>query len=320
MNAANGIDHQQPRRVVVLGAGGFLGAAMTNYLSRLGHDVVAVSRSPNILNRSQANVTVVAADIRDTWTIANAMDGADVVYHFASSTHPSLFFEDPASEYSEAMQPLIWLMEIAAKKKIKKFVYPSSGGTVYADSDLARTESFPTAPRSPYAIFKLASEQLLQHASRQGQFAVDIFRVGNPYGPGQIPRPGQGVVAHWVNAIANNQPIRLFGDGSARRDYIYIDDLCELLSISCHRITESDLFNLGSGKATSLGELLDQIQSLLPSPHPVEHIDARASDIHSIALRPDRLLEHFPQFKFTSLSAGLKSTIESITHSYRVAG
>lgn len=299
----------QPRRIVVLGAHGFLGSAVTRHLAAAGHDVTAYWRLRRNDLLKLPNIRSVVADIRDTWTLAEAIKDADVVYHFASSTHPSLFFSDPAAEYSEALQPLIWLTEIAAQNGVRKIVYPSSGGTIYADRETARTEDTPTDPRSPYAIFKLAAEQLLLHAARQKKFSVDIFRIGNPFGPGQRARPGQGVIPHWIEAIQSGKPIRLFGDGSASRDYVYIDDLCRLLSVSCDRLDDSDVFNLGTGNATSLSELLKHVQSLIGAPHPVESLPQRVSDINSVALCPDRLLKLVPDFRFTSLGDGLAATL-----------
>lgn len=298
------------RRIVVLGAHGFLGSAMTRRLAAAGHDVTAYWRLRHNDLLNLPNVRSVIGDIRDSWTLTEAIRGADVVYHFASSTHPSLFFSDPAAEYSEALQPLIWLIEIAAQNGVKKVVFPSSGGTVYADQEEPRTEQTPTDPRSPYAIFKVTAEQLLMHAARQKRFSVDIFRIGNPFGPGQRPRPGQGVIPHWIEAIQNGKPIRVFGDGSEARDYIYIDDVCRLLSISCDRLDQSDVFNLGTGNATRLSDLLTDIQSLIGKEHPVERLPRRLSDIRSVALCPDRLLEQIPDFRFTSRRDGLAATFK----------
>lgn len=298
-----------PRRVVVLGANGFLGSAVVKHLSHHGHQVTAYWRHSRADIEALPNVRSVVGDIRDTWTLADAIRDADVVYHFASATHPSLFFSDPAAEYSEALQPLIWLIEVAAKNGVKKLVYPSSGGTIYADEQAPRTEASRVDPRSPYAILKLTAEQLLIHSSRQGHFSVDIFRVGNPYGPGQPSRPGQGVIPHWLDSIQSGKPVRVFGDGTAQRDYIFIDDFCKLVALSCQRLEETAIMNLGTGQGTSLNELLAVIKDLANVSITVENLDSRASDIHTIALRPDRLLELHPDFEFTPLKEGLRQTL-----------
>jgi UDP-glucose 4-epimerase len=283
---------------------------MTRYLANQGHDVVAYWRQPRLDIANLENVTPVMGDLRDTWILSDAFEGADVVYHFASATYPSLFYTDPAAEYSEALQPLLVMMDTAFQRGVKKIVFPSSGGTVYADSDQPRTEDSPTDPRSPYAVFKLSAEELLHHAARQNHFSVDVFRIGNPYGPGQRARPGQGVLPHWIDSLHNATPIRVFGDGSAQRDYLFIDDVCRLMSVSCERLESSGTFNLGTGKATSLAELLAIIQDTVACPPAVEYLPGRASDIASVSLSSKRLLSMVPDFEFTPLEKGLRRTLE----------
>lgn len=299
----------EAQRVVVLGAAGFLGQAITRSLAEDGHQVTAFWRRANPSLCQLPNVQSVIGDIRDTWILADALQGADVVYHFASATHPSLFFRNPAAEYWEALQPLMVLMETAARARVRRIVFPSSGGTIYCDREAARTEDSRVDPRSPYAIFKLAAEQLLLHAARQGDFAVDIYRVGNPYGPGQRARPGQGVLPHWLEAIQQCQPVRIFGDGTAERDYVYIDDFCHLMRHACRREHDSDIFNLGTGQATPLNELLKQLEELLGRPLETTYIANSTASLQTIALKSSKLLKHFPEFEFTPLHTGLTRTL-----------
>jgi len=297
------------RRIVVLGAAGFLGSAMADHLARQGHEVVAFWRRPLPKIAKLPGIISVIGDLRDTWVLSDAIEGADLVYHFASVTHPSMFFNNPSAEYWEAFQPLMVLMETAARQRVKKIVFPSSGGTIYANSSEVRSEASATDPQSPYAIFKLAGEQLLRHAARQAQFSVDIFRIGNPYGPGQPCRPGQGVLPHWIESVHQQQPIKIFGDGSSERDYIYIDDVCRLMSLSCLRLDDSETFNLGTGRATTLLALLEQFRQWIPPDFPVEFLPGRTSDVPSIVLDPRRLLSQTSNFKFTALTEGLKRTL-----------
>jgi UDP-glucose 4-epimerase len=298
------------RRVVVLGAGGFLGGAVAKRLADVGHDVTAFWRKPTTLAEHQ-NVRSVVGDIRDTSALADAIEGAEVVYHFASATHPSLFFTNPAAEDRETLQPLMVMMETAHRSGVKKIVFPSSGG-IYADSSAPRKEDSPLDPQSPYGIFKLTAEHLLRHAARCGYFSVDVFRVGNPYGPGQPVRSGQGVLSHWIRNIQEGTPLLVFGDGKAERDYIYLEDVCALLSVSCDRLEESGTFNLGTGVATSLNSLIDHLQSFFEIKLEVLYQPGRVSDLASISLSPERLLRIAPPgFRFTDIRSGIERTLLS---------
>lgn len=283
---------------------------MTRHLAGSGHDVVSYARHHAQDSSQHTNVRNITGDLRDCDTLADAMRNADVVYHFATGTHPSLFYTDPGSECRESLEPLMKIIEVASDVGVKKIVFPSSGGTIYRDSDSPCSEDSPTCPNSPYAIFKLAAEQLLIHAARSGNFSVDVFRIGNPYGPGQRPRPGQGVLPHWIDAIRKNQPIKVFGDGSAKRDYVFIDDVCRLMSLSLFRLRESQTFNLGTGRATSLVELIQHLQSLVREPIEVALLDGRESDIRSIVLSPERLLRLAPDFCFTPIREGIRRTLQ----------
>jgi UDP-glucose 4-epimerase len=298
-------------RIVVLGAAGFLGQSMVKRLAREKVQVVAFWRRPIPELLELPNVESVIGDVRDAWILADALQGADIVYHFASATHPNLFFRNPAAEYWEALQPLMVLMETAARARVRRMVFPSSGGTIYTDREAPRTEDSRVDPLSPYAIFKLAAEQLLMHAARQGDFAVDIYRIGNPYGPDQRPRPGQGVLPHWIQAIRQHQHIRIFGDGTAERDYIFVDDVCELLTHACRSETESDIFNIGTGIPTSLNQLLEQIQQLLGRAVAADHVPNSAASLDSIALSAHKILQYFPGFQFVPLRTGLATTLRA---------
>lgn len=297
-------------RVAVLGAGGFLGSSIVRELVARGHSVVAFWRHPRADIAALKGVESVVGDLRDVWMLEKAFDGCNMVYHFASSTYPSRFFTDPASEFAEAVQPLLVTMETARRRGVSKFVFPSSGGTVYADSDQARTEDSRLDPHSPYAIFKLAAEQLLHHAARQGHFAVDVYRIGNPYGPGQIARPGQGVLPHWIDALRRDSPIRIFGDGTSERDYIYIDDVCKLMAVSCESLDESGTYNVGTGAPVSLNSLVSLIQEITKQSITVDYAPTRDSDIRSIALCPNRILSKAMPFEFTPIRQGLYSTLK----------
>ena len=284
---------------------------MATHLADAGHHVTLYCRQPSGALADRTNVVSITADLRDAWSLADAFAGVDVIYHFASATHPSLFFNNPSAEYYEAVQPLLVIMETATRAGVKKLVFPSSGGTIYAGNDRPCVEESRTDPRSPYAIFKLAAEQLLHHSARLGQFSVDVFRIGNPYGPGQRARAGQGVVAHWIEAIKKGEPIRIFGDGSSKRDYVYVEDVCRLMAMSCDRLEQSDTFNVGTGVGTSLNELAKTIQSAAQSDQPVLHLQGRPSDIQSIVLSPARILRLAPDFVFTPLVDGIRETLRA---------
>ena len=135
------------------------------------------------------------------------------------------------------------------------------------------------------------------------------FGSGTPTARGNERGPVRVCFPHWIDALHNDTPIRVFGDGSAQRDYLYIEDVCRLMSISCQRLDSSKTFNLGTGEPTSLKQLLAILQDIVPCPATVEYLPGRASDIASISLCSERLLSLVPDFEFTPLEEGLRRTL-----------
>jgi UDP-glucose 4-epimerase len=297
---------------VVFGAGGFLGGALAKSLANSGYQTLACSRKPIPSLANLPNLRFAYGDTQNEAFLRSVLPGTDVLYHFASSTYPSLNFENAKAEFDEALAPLFNLIQVAADVKVKKIVFPSSGGTIYAEQVAARTEESHTNPRTPYAIFKLAAESLLLHAADQGKFTVDIFRIANPYGPGQYPRPGQGVIPHWLSAILKRQPLTIFGDGTAARDYVFVDDFCKLVGLSMTRLEQNDVFNLGTGIATSLNELLEILRSQLNTPIIANYSASRAVDQTSVSLSACKLLMHVPGFQFVSVAEGVAKTLRAL--------
>ena len=303
-----------PVRAVVLGASGFLGSALTQRLLSCGHSVVGLSRHRSIsawqLDGRYRHIT---SDVSSSDSLADALSGADIVFHMASATHPVLNINAPETELNQSLVPVLQIMKAAKHAHVKKVVFPSSGGTVYASQNIPSHELTRTDPLTPYAIFKLAAENLLLSASRQGDFAVDVMRIANPYGPTQPIRPGQGVLPHWLDAIIHDRPITIFGDGLASRDYIFVDDVVHCLESCCHRLNQTDTFNVGTGTSATLIELANKLQKMWPKPIDINFVEARPSDLPCVLLDSSKLLQRLPDFHWTSLSNGLEQCVKEVS-------
>jgi len=305
------LSNKAPLSSVVLGASGFLGAALVQQLSKMGHRVVAVSRNFHRKDYdSEPLVTRMIGDIRVQSVLENACAGANVVFHAAASTHPTLNLFDPTAEIEMALLPLFTVMDAAARCGVRKIVFPSSGGTIYADQTAARSEQTAVDPRTPYAIFKLASEQLLLSSADRGGCKVDIYRVANLYGPGQPTRPGQGVLPHWIAALEARKALTLFGDGTAERDYVYINDAAYCMASSCDRLGDTAVYNLGTGTATSLNQLVALLRLICDRKFELNKVMARPTDIQSVSLNSEKLLSMLPNFRWMELKTGLEKCWE----------
>ncbi len=295
-------------KTVVLGANGFLGSVLLTSLFEAGHDVVAFSRRPpaNLDANISGSIQWIYGDVREKASLQIAMHDADIVFHTATATHPTLNVNAPRTEIADALLPVITIMESAIDSGVRKLVFPSSGGTVYPDIQEPRTESMLTQPLTPYAVFKNTAENvLLSAADRHPYFSVDVMRIANLYGPGQKRRPGQGVLPHWFHSLRRGEPLVVFGDGEAKRDYVLATDAAKCLLSSCSRLDASDIFNVGTGQATSLNDLVKILRGIIPTGFEVRYQDARPTDLYSVSLCSDKLLSRMPGFQWTGLETGL---------------
>jgi len=145
----------------------------------------------------------------------------------------------------------------------------SSGGAVYGPPSVAPfRETDEPSPANEYGRIKLAEERILAAED----VPHTVLRISNPYGPDQVSAAvraigGQGVVGHWLAAIRTGAPVTIFGDGSAIRDYVYVDDVASAIATAAERKPEG-IVNIGSGVGTSLAQLLEVVTEAV-APHPV---------------------------------------------------
>ena len=182
--------------------------------------------------------------------------GSDVVFYLASAANPATAETRPDLVADEEASFAAFLDTLARTSPRPHVVFPSSGGTVY-DTDVPPPykETSPANPRGRYGRTRLEMERRLLDAG-----PATILRISNVYGPGQRTGSGQGVIAHWVEAVRKGDPIRLFGSPDATRDFVHIEDVARAALL----VTPDSppVVNIGSGVPTSLGALADLIAEL----------------------------------------------------------
>jgi UDP-glucose 4-epimerase len=171
-------------------------------------------------------------------------------------------------------------------------------------------EDHPTEPISSYGIHKLMVEKYLRLAHHLQGLDYCILRPANLYGPRQRLDIAQGAVAVFLDRALREQPIRIWGDGSVVRDYVYVADAVDAMLRAARFEGEPRIFNIGSGRGASLNELVAEIEQLLGRPVKVEHSAARAVDVPVNVLDASRAERHLGWRASTPLSEGLRRTCE----------
>lgn len=293
---------------VVTGGGGFLGRPVLRALIRSGWEVVnldlrAVSDVEGVAN--------VAGDYRDPEILRKALSRADAVFHLACSTYPGDSEADPARDVEDNVVGLLRLLRSASELGVRRFVFSSSGGTVYGvPREIPVPEEHPTVPISSHGVMKLACEHYLRLWARsEGRTSV-ILRLSNPYGPGQNPARGQGIVAAALDRALRGRPLEVWGDGSAVRDFVYVEDAADAFARAGGH-PSSDVFNVGSGTGVAVRDLLDAARRATGRPLEVRYAPRRLLDVPLNVLdvrKARRVLGWSPR---VPLEEGLRRTAEA---------
>jgi UDP-glucose 4-epimerase len=198
---------------------------------------------------------------------------------------------------------------------IERFVFASTGGAIYGEvpEGTSATEETAPAPISPYAIHKLAFEQLLGVYERERGLASRVLRYANVYGPRQDPHGEAGVVAIFSDAILAGRPLRINaraaqGDDGCVRDYVYVGDVATANALALKGKIEERALNVGTGQATTTRELAEGLMSVSGRQVPTSAGDHRAGDLARSVLDRRRLARYLPEPY--ALVQGLKETYE----------
>lgn len=292
--------------VLVLGAGGFVGRALCMTLAASGRQVIAAGgRQPPAGDR----VLHVPGRVDPDTGLAPLLEKADVVVHAATASTPGSTAGAPSRELESNLALTARLLE-QMHERPRDLLYLSSGGSLYAGGDGPSGESARIRPRSYHGAAKRAAECFIGAWSAQAGGRATILRPSNVYGPGQSGRAGFAVIPTAFDRLLHDAPLSIWGDGSARRDYVYIDDLvrlCELVLASPMR-DGTTIVNACSGVSTSLNDLLDTIESATGRTLRRAYTPARSVDAQAIDMDPSLAAALYGWRCGTSLPEGIELT------------
>ena len=248
--------------VLVLGGAGFIGSNVVRALVARGlrpRVLTRPSRSLGNLRDLLGSIDLIHGDFMDDAVLKQAMRGVATVFHLVTTTFPNMVVESSNYDLLSNLLPTIRLLEMSREGGVRRIVYASSGGTIYGEPQhLPIREDHPLAPKSAYGQSKLTIENYLSFYARTTPIEVSILRLSNPYGPGQNPLGTQGLIAVAMGCALDGRPLKVFGQGQATRDYIYIDDVIAALMASCE--APPAILNVSGGKGHSVLSIIDAIE------------------------------------------------------------
>jgi len=265
--------------ILVLGGGGFIGSALTRQLADGKNSVRVFSRNENTDLATLPNCEQVVADFSDLSLLRKSLQDVHIVYHLISTTVPGSSNLDPVHDIESNLIGTVRLIELMKEARVPKIVFMSSGGTLYGATDsLPNRPTDPIAPLCSYGIVKHAIEKyLLMNEALEGLQPV-IIRAANPYGIGQRHLGVQGIVGTFLNKIARDEELVIWGDGSAKRDFLHISDLVRLLKLAGDS-DKTGVFHAGSGESHAINDLVNIIADIVGNRPRVTYLPGRKFDV-----------------------------------------
>jgi UDP-glucose 4-epimerase len=293
---------------LVIGGNGFIGHNLVLRLLDKGHNVTVLDKFIDEAQK-KAECKYITADFFDV--TENMVEGTDVVYHLAHTTIPQTSNKNPSFDLNSNVIGTIKLLEICVKRKVKKIIYASSGGTIYGIPQyLPIDEAHPLNPLSSYGISKLTTEKYLFLFQHLYGLNYEIVRMSNPYGFWQNPDGQQGVIAVFIGKILRNQKIDIWGDGKIVRDYIFIDDVMDALMLITEKQTCNNIFNVGSSIGTSLNEIISFLEQITGKKPEANYYASRKVDVGINILDTSKIFRELNWRSTTPIQLGIKKTLQ----------
>ena len=300
------------------GGAGFIGSHLVTRLSRDGQQVRVLDSLAGAASQRRAarlakmpGVEIITGDIRDAGVCRQAVAGADFVFHHAAEVSVPQSVEDPAACIAVNLGGLVNLLE-AARGGIKRFVFASSCAVYGNIPGAEKSEESPTDPLSPYASSKLAGEFLCRNYFHLHGLPTICLRYFNAYGPDQDPNGAYAaVIPKFISAIFSNEKPVVYGDGEQSRDFVFVEDIVQanLLASLAPAEAAGKSFNVGSGRSTSLNQILGKLAASTDKVLALDRRQTRTGDIrHSRAdiRAAAKMLDFSPK---VSLEDGLARTL-----------
>ena len=305
--------------VTVTGGAGFIGSHLVHALLDSGYavrvlDDFSTGRLSNLQGVLQ-KIDLTEGSILNEKTLAQALEGAEFVFHQAAQVSVPLSMENPERTLEINGTGTRRVLEAACQAGCRRVVYAGSSSCYGDVANPVQTESDQIAPISPYGISKYQGEEHCHEMAESGRIETVVLRYFNVFGPRQDPlSPYSAVIPKFISLLMGGKRPTIFGDGEQSRDFTFVQNVVEanLLAIRADRVSGHSI-NVANGRSISLLTLMELLRENLQLDVEPVFAEARKGDIlHSCAniSKARELLGYTPS---VSIEAGLAATINSMT-------
>lgn len=300
--------------ILLLGGFGFIGSNILSYIDENlinNYEVIVFDKYLTHHHglKFRCVKKVYAGDFADesNFTTIFLKHNIDIVLHSLSSTVPATS-QNAQYDVESNLIPTLKLLSIMDRYKVKNIIYLSSGGAIYGDFlQKVHNEEDAVYPKSSYGVVKLAIEKyLLSYAELYG-FNTLILRLSNPFGRYHY-NDKQGIINIAIRKALKKETLQIWGSGNGIKDYIYIDDVCDIIFKLIKNKIHTDVLNIASGSAHSVNEIIQYITKFIPE-FQYEHIKASNIDVQSFELDITKLRKVLMGYTFTPFEISIQKTI-----------
>lgn len=274
--------------IFVTGGAGFIGRHLASLLLGKSLTVTIFDNFSNSNRKSTSTlsdngVRVIEGDIMNCNDLTDAMKNHEIVIHLAAKISVDESIKNPDKTFHTNVDGTKNVIVACEKNKVKKLIVASSSA-VYGDSlpGIKLTEESKTSPISPYGESKVLMEQEIENFASKHNIDCIILRFFNVYGVGQSPEYA-GVITKFLEKIATNKPLEVFGDGTQTRDFVAVEDVVDSI-YSAMLNGKNGIYNIASGKTITIKDLAEMMISLSGKNLQINYTDSKRGDIkHSQA-------------------------------------
>lgn len=298
-------------KILVTGGAGFIGSHIVDKLVEHRHEVIIIDNlSTGKIENVNKEAKLYIKDIcsQEIFQIFEK-ENIDIVYHHAAQIDVQQSIKDPIFDGDVNILGTLNLLEACKKYNIKKIIYASSAAVYGHPVYLAIDEKHPINPISYYGISKYTPENYITVYSELYGIDYTILRYANVYGIRQDPKGEGGVISIFMDKMFKNETPIIYGDGSATRDFIYVEDVAYANTKALTKGSK-EIINIGTGIATSIGELYDTMREIIGVDIDRKFGQERGGDIRNSFFNINKVKKILSWAPAYSLDDGLRKTIQ----------
>lgn len=302
-------------KILITGGAGFIGSHLVEKLLVKNNEILIID---NLMTGKKENLSfegnyeLFIDDLGSEKSLDKITEfNPDVCFHLAAQASVVISVSNPSLDFDHNILQPILLLKTLLKTDCKKFVFSSSGGTIFGEPVNVPTseEDYAGEPQSPYGVAKKRLNELIQIITKDTNMSYSILNFSNVFGPRQDPHGEAGVISIFSNKFLSNERPIIYGDGNQTRDYVYVLDVVEAMILTSR--SEDNLFlNIGTGVETSVNQLVEIMKDKFNSDIEPIYQDAREGELLRSVLDNSKALATIGWKPVYDLNAGMEKVVD----------